>query len=178
MDQFARTQLLLGVDAMNKLKNSRVAVFGVGGVGGYSVEALARSGVGAVDLIDDDKVCLTNINRQIIADVISLAIYFAKGGGAYTSLNIRPYEGIVKIDRKFSGTRRAILHQRRMFVPNIEDGSIKLRIILDRYSCEIFVGDGEQTMTTTIYTEQSARDITFACDGDALMDIIKQDIIM
>ena len=105
-------------------------------------------------------------------------IYFAKGGGAYTSLNIRPYEGIVKIDRKFSGTRRAILHQRRMFVPNIEDGSIKLRIILDRYSCEIFVGNGEQTMTTAIYTEQSARDITFACDGDALMDIIKQDIIM
>lgn len=75
MDQFARTQLLLGVDAMNKLKNSRVAVFGVGGVGGYSVEALARSGVGAVDLIDDDKVCLTNINRQIIADVKTIGKY-------------------------------------------------------------------------------------------------------
>ena len=67
MDQFARTQLLLGKKAMEKLKNSRVAIFGVGGVGGYSVEALARSGVGAIDLIDDDKVCLTNINRQIIA---------------------------------------------------------------------------------------------------------------
>ena len=75
MDQFARTQLLLGVDAMNKLKNSRVAVFGIGGVGGYSVEALARSGVGAVDLIDDDKVCLTNINRQIIADVKNIGKY-------------------------------------------------------------------------------------------------------
>lgn len=75
MDQFARTQLLLGADAMNKLKNSRVAVFGVGGVGGYSVEALARSGVGAVDLIDDDKVCLTNINRQIIADVKTIGKY-------------------------------------------------------------------------------------------------------
>jgi len=75
MDQFARTQLLLGVDAMNKLKNSRVAVFGVGGVGGYSIEALARSGVGAVDLIDDDKVCLTNINRQIIADVKTIGKY-------------------------------------------------------------------------------------------------------
>ena len=75
MDQFARTQLLLGVDAMNKLKNSRVAVFGVGGVGGYGVEALARSGVGAVDLIDDDKVCLTNINRQIIADVKTIGKY-------------------------------------------------------------------------------------------------------
>lgn len=75
MDQFARTQLLLGVDAMNKLKNSRVAVFGIGGVGGYSVEALARSGVGAVDLIDDDKVCLTNINRQVIADVKTIGKY-------------------------------------------------------------------------------------------------------
>ena len=60
---------------MNKLKNSRVAVFGIGGVGGYSVEALARSGVGAVDLIDDDKVCLTNINRQIIADVKTIGKY-------------------------------------------------------------------------------------------------------
>ena len=75
MDQFARTQLLLGVDAMERLKKSRVAVFGVGGVGGYSVGALARSGVGAIDLIDDDKVCLTNINRQIIADVKTLGKY-------------------------------------------------------------------------------------------------------
>ena len=65
--QFARTQLLLGPEAMEKLAHSRVAVFGVGGVGGYVCEALARSGVGAFDLIDDDKVCLTNINRQIIA---------------------------------------------------------------------------------------------------------------
>lgn len=67
LNQFSRTQLLLGKDAMDKLAGSRVAVFGIGGVGGYTVEALARSGVGAIDLIDDDKVCLTNINRQIFA---------------------------------------------------------------------------------------------------------------
>jgi tRNA A37 threonylcarbamoyladenosine dehydratase len=67
LNQFSRTELLLGKDAMEKLAQSRVAVFGVGGVGGYVVEALVRSGVGAVDLIDDDKVCLTNLNRQIIA---------------------------------------------------------------------------------------------------------------
>jgi len=60
LNQFSRTQLLLGEEAMDKLKNSRVAVFGVGGVGGYVCEALARSGVGTFDLIDDDKVCLTN----------------------------------------------------------------------------------------------------------------------
>ncbi len=67
LNSFSRTQLLLGPEGMKKLSESRVAVFGVGGVGGYAVEALARSGVGALDLIDDDKVCLTNINRQIIA---------------------------------------------------------------------------------------------------------------
>ena len=67
LNQFSRTELLLGKEAMQKLAESRVAVFGIGGVGGYTVEALVRSGVGAVDLIDDDKVCLTNINRQIYA---------------------------------------------------------------------------------------------------------------
>ena len=67
LNQFSRTQLLFGEDSMKKLENSRVAVFGVGGVGGYVCEALVRSGVGHFDIIDDDKVCLTNINRQIIA---------------------------------------------------------------------------------------------------------------
>ncbi len=67
LNQFSRTEILLGADAMKKLSNARVAVFGIGGVGGYTVEALARSGVGTITIIDDDKVCLTNINRQIIA---------------------------------------------------------------------------------------------------------------
>ena len=67
LNQFSRTELLYGKEAMEKLKNSRVAVFGIGGVGGFTVEALARSGVGMIDIIDDDRVCLTNINRQIIA---------------------------------------------------------------------------------------------------------------
>lgn len=67
MDAFSRTELLLGAEAMERLKKARVAVFGVGGVGSYVVEALARSGVGSLDLIDRDTVSLTNINRQIIA---------------------------------------------------------------------------------------------------------------
>lgn len=67
LNQFSRTELLFGKAAMEKLASSRVAVFGIGGVGGYVCEALVRSGVGAFDLIDDDKVCLTNLNRQIIA---------------------------------------------------------------------------------------------------------------
>lgn len=67
LNQFSRTELIYGKEAMEKLKNARVAVFGIGGVGGFTVEALARTGVGTIDIIDDDKVCLTNINRQIYA---------------------------------------------------------------------------------------------------------------
>ena len=67
LNAFSRTQLVFGQAAMEKLESARVAVFGVGGVGGYTVEALARSGIGTLDLIDDDRVCLTNINRQILA---------------------------------------------------------------------------------------------------------------
>ncbi|MFR2155622.1 MAG: ThiF family adenylyltransferase, partial [[Eubacterium] siraeum] len=75
LDRFSRTQLVFGKEAMDRLEGSRVAVFGVGGVGGYTVEALARSGVGAIDIIDDDKVCLTNINRQIIATTKTVGKY-------------------------------------------------------------------------------------------------------
>lgn len=67
LDQFSRTELLFGKEAMERISGSRVAVFGIGGVGGYAVEALARSGVGTLDLIDDDRICLTNLNRQIYA---------------------------------------------------------------------------------------------------------------
>ena len=67
LNQFSRTQRLLGKEATDALSASRVAVFGIGGVGGYVCEALVRSGVGAFDLIDDDKICLTNLNRQLIA---------------------------------------------------------------------------------------------------------------
>ena len=67
MNQFARTELLLGKEGVKKLQDCRVAVFGVGGVGGYAVEALARSGVGTIDIIDNDDISITNINRQIIA---------------------------------------------------------------------------------------------------------------
>ena len=74
-DRFSRTELILGKDAIKKLASSRVAVFGVGGVGGYAVEALARSGVGALDLIDSDKICLSNINRQIIATQNNIGQY-------------------------------------------------------------------------------------------------------
>ncbi len=74
-EQFSRTELLLGKEAMDRLKKSRVAVFGIGGVGGYVCEALVRSGIGAFDLIDSDKVSLSNLNRQIIATRRSIGRY-------------------------------------------------------------------------------------------------------
>ncbi|HWQ58138.1 MAG TPA: tRNA threonylcarbamoyladenosine dehydratase [Clostridia bacterium] len=67
LNEFSRTEILLGKDAMRKLAASRVAVFGIGGVGSYAAEALARAGVGAIDVFDDDRICLTNINRQLLA---------------------------------------------------------------------------------------------------------------
>ena len=67
MDQYSRTRLVLGEDGVSKLRNARVAVFGLGGVGGYTVEALARAGIGQLDLIDDDTINLTNLNRQLLA---------------------------------------------------------------------------------------------------------------
>lgn len=77
LNQFSRTQLLLGEESMNKLSDMRVAVFGIGGVGGYVCEALVRTGIGHFDLIDDDKVCLTNLNRQIIATRKTVGLYKA-----------------------------------------------------------------------------------------------------
>lgn len=74
-ERFSRTEMLLGAEAMLKLKNAHVAIFGIGGVGGYITEALARSGVGHFDLIDNDKVCMSNLNRQIIATEETLDKY-------------------------------------------------------------------------------------------------------
>ena len=75
LSRFSRTQLIYGAETMAGFASCRVAVFGIGGVGGYVVEALARSGIGALDLIDDDRVCITNINRQILADDTSIGKY-------------------------------------------------------------------------------------------------------
>ena len=75
LNQFSRTQLVFGEEAMQRLAGARVAVFGIGGVGGYTVEALARSGIGQLDLIDDDKVCITNVNRQLLATLKTVGQY-------------------------------------------------------------------------------------------------------
>lgn len=99
MNQFSRTELLLGSEGMERLKNARVAVFGVGGVGGHVVEALARSGVGTLDLIDNDQVALSNINRQIIATMDTIGQYKVDAAKARV-LSINP-EAIVHVYKTF-----------------------------------------------------------------------------
>lgn len=91
----------------------------------------------------------------------------------YTSvLSFRPYESLLKIDRKFSGSRRAYIHQRRARVTQ-RDGEIHLHVILDRFSVEVFINDGEQVMTATILTDTDAQGISFNADGQVSMDITK-----
>ena len=82
----------------------------------------------------------------------------------------------MKIDRKFSGTRRAVIHQRRSKV-NHRNGELTFRMILDRFSVEIFINNGEQTISATIYTDQEADGIMFIADGQVRMDVEKYDLI-
>ena len=104
------------------------------------------------------------------------AVRFAQDEKFYTSLSFRPNESILKIDRKFSGSRRAYIHQRRCLLPNKGSKELKLRIILDRFSVEVFANDGRQVMTATLLTDTSADGISFYCDGSAVMDITKYDL--
>lgn len=103
------------------------------------------------------------------------AIRFAQNDRFWTSLSFHPGDSILKIDRKFSGSRRAIIHQRRCLVRS-RDGRLKLRLILDRFSAEVFVNDGEQVLTAIVYTRQEADEISFYADGALRMDLVKYDL--
>ena len=105
------------------------------------------------------------------------ALRFAMDDRHHSSLSFRPHESVVKIDRKCSGSRRAIIHQRRCLVPN-QNGEITMRVILDRFSVEAFLNDGDQVMSAVIMTELSARRISFASLGEAEMDIVKYDLCL
>ena len=104
------------------------------------------------------------------------AVRFAQNEQYYTALSFRPRESILKVDRKFSGSRRAIVHQRRCQV-NTADGELKFRMILDRFSVEVFVNDGEHVMTATMYTDQEADGISFFADGCVNIDVVKYDLV-
>ena len=99
------------------------------------------------------------------------AMHFAQSGEIHTALSFRPYESILKIDRKFSGSRRAIIHQRRCQVQPDADGALHLRMILDRYSAEIFVNGGEKVLSMTFYTPLDADKISFTSDGRTPIDV-------
>ena len=103
------------------------------------------------------------------------AVRFAQDDTYRTSISFRPHESIVKVDRKFSGSRRAIIHQRRCLVKN-KDGNIKLRLILDKFSVEVFVNDGEYVLTATMYTDLAADGISFFADGEVNMDVVKYEL--
>ena len=98
------------------------------------------------------------------------SLWFAEDENFHTAISYRPHEKTLKIDRKFSGSRRAIIHQRRAKVRD-ENGELKLRVILDRFSVEIFINGGEQVMSAGLYTPLSADKITFRCDGTVKMDV-------
>ena len=104
------------------------------------------------------------------------AVRFAQNDTCHTAVSFRPHESILKVDRKFSGSRRAIIHQRRSLVKS-EEGKIRLRIILDNFSVEVFVNDGEQVLSATLYTDVSADGISFYADGKAVVDVTKYDLI-
>lgn len=104
------------------------------------------------------------------------AMHFAENGNVHSTVCYRPHEKVLKIDRKFSGSRRAIVHQRRCALEPALDGSITLRIILDRYSCEVFADDGAKVMSMGVYTDISAEGISFLSDGKVKLDVIKYDL--
>ena len=104
------------------------------------------------------------------------ALRFAQNEKFHTELSFRPYESVLKIDRKFSGTERALVHQRRCLV-NGDANELKLRVILDRFSAEVFINDGEQVMSVVMFTEQEANGISFFADGAAKIDVVKYDLV-
>lgn len=102
-------------------------------------------------------------------------VRFAENDKFSTKLSYKPYESTLKIDRKCSGSRRAYIHQRRSLVP-AKNGEVKMRLILDKFSVEVFINDGEQVMTATIMTDTAAKGISFFADGQVEMDVTKYDL--
>ena len=101
---------------------------------------------------------------------------FAVNENYYTSIVYRPRENRLEFDRSNSGTRVAVMHDRHFFVRN-RNGKLKLRLLLDRYSSEVFINDGEQVMTNVLYTDLAADQICFYSDGKVLMDVEKYDLM-
>ncbi|MER2024770.1 MAG: GH32 C-terminal domain-containing protein, partial [Eubacteriales bacterium] len=104
------------------------------------------------------------------------SVRFAQKDSLRTAVSFRPHEKTVKIDRKYSGSCRAIVHQRRCFVEGSENGVITLRLILDRFSAEVFINEGRYVMTASLFTDLSAEGISFFADGEAVIDVEKHQL--
>ena len=118
-EEFSRTQMLLGENALKKLAGSKVAVFGVGGVGGFAAQALARSGIGKIELVDSDTVALSNINRQIVAFHSTVGLY-------KTEVMKKMIEDINPLAE--------VTEKRIFFLPETADSSLAVHFVLSRYS--------------------------------------------
>jgi tRNA A37 threonylcarbamoyladenosine dehydratase len=138
LNQFSRTELIFGKDGMDKLREAKVAVFGIGGVGGYAVEALARSGIGRIDLFDDDKVCVTNINRQIHATRKSVGTYKVDAAKERI-LEINP-DAVVGTNRLFylpSSSEQVDLSQYDYIIDAIDTMSGKIELVMKAKECGV-----------------------------------------
>ena len=140
-------------------------------------ENITFAGVKTLEGISGRRVDMELVVRPVDESNLfhKFSVWFAQNDIYHTSVSFRPWESILKIDRKFSGTRRAVIHQRRSRVRN-RNGEIKLRIILDTCSVEVFVNDGEQVLSATMYTDPAADGISFLSDGIVTLDVVKYDL--
>ena len=130
-----------------------------------------------LDQIEGRTVDLELVIRPVDKDKLykKFELCFAENEKYHSTLRFRPDESVLKIDRSFSGSERAVVHQRECLV-NGDCNELKLRVILDRFSAEIFINDGEQVMSAVILTEQDAKGISFAVNGAARIDVVKYDL--
>ncbi len=144
----------------------------------YRSEPLSFTGV----TVENDEISLPGLSGRTLDLTLELhpcegdlfdrfAVRFAKNETCHIGVSFRPRESVLKVDRKFSGSRRAIIHQRRAKVRH-DHGGIKLRLILDRHSVEVFVNDGEKVMTAAFDTDPSADQITFFAQGKVTLDVL------
>ena len=131
-----------------------------------------------LDQIEGRTVDLELVIRPVDKDKLykKFELCFAENEKYHSTLRFRPDESVLKIDRSFSGSERAVVHQRECLV-NGDCNELKLRVILDRFSAEIFINDGEQVMSAVILTEQDAKGISFFVDGAAKIDVVKYDLV-
>ena len=151
------------------------------------LDALHGRRVAYKNVVVNEEVSLTGVYGRVLDMTVTVKpgddkgyerfrIKFAKGSQHYCSVSYRPHTSTLRMSRTHAGFNRYFVHERKCRVRS-QNGEIKLRILLDRYSAEIFVNDGEQALTMTFYTPQTADGISFECSGQALVSVEKYDII-